>query len=120
VAAAPVASGSAVAVLSPTGPGNQYLYTVSGLNEVLSAGVYWLGTNNTVRNGSLTAVATVAGVLPGAKQSDGVGNFFDGLEDRAFRIYGRLVPEPSGLMLALFGSIVCGCQKRRCTRSARV
>jgi hypothetical protein len=100
-AAAPVVSGSTVATIVPAGPYHQF--SIGGLNQVLPAGVYWLGINNTVTNGIEMTAAHAVGVLPGAKQSDGVTHFFENQPERAFRIYGRAVPEPAGIILVVFG-----------------
>jgi hypothetical protein len=110
-AGAPAASGSSVATIAPAGIGQ--LFTVSGLSQVLPAGVYWLGINNTMRNGDEVSVASATGVLAGAKQSDGLTFFYDGRPERAFRIYGTNVPEPTGSILVLTGMFVGGACRRR-------
>jgi len=106
--AAAIVTGADVATLTATGPADQYLFEIAGLNVVLSAGVeYWLGVHNIVTGNISTTVARVdnpGGGLDAAKQADTVGNDLDypAFENRAFRIHGALVPEPSaGALLGL-------------------
>jgi hypothetical protein len=112
---APIATGTAVATLTPTGPVNQYLFTVTGVNPaniVAPAGTYWLGINNTMRSGTVTTIGEVS-PNGNAKQSDGAGINFDNLPERGFRIYGSAVPEPSGLILALLGLLAAASRRSR-------
>jgi hypothetical protein len=106
---APIASGTATALLTPTGPPNQYLFELGIPDIDLDAGVeYWLGINNTVTGGIHTTTATVGapgGGLDAAKQSDGFLFAFEltSVENRAFRIYGTPIPEPGTATLLGLG-----------------
>jgi hypothetical protein len=112
-AGAPVASGSSVATLTPSSPSNAYLFTVTGLNQPLPAGVYWLGINNTVTNNAITTTYSTTGVLPGARHSDGGTEMFTNRPDRVFRIYGTQVPEPGCALLASLAAISVLSLRRR-------
>jgi hypothetical protein len=116
-AAAPLATGTTAATITPNGPPSvQYLFTVTGvnpLNLVAPPGTYWLGINNTVRNGAITTAAESTHLPRNAKQSDGVTHFFNNYPDRAFRIYGNVVPEPSAAALVFVGVVVIGCRRLR-------
>ena len=102
--AAAIASGTAVASLTPTGPAFQYRFEVAGLSQALTSGVvYWLGISNNVTGNISTTAARVddpGGGLNASKQADGAGNQLDfpGFENRAFRIEGTPVPEPRGAL----------------------
>jgi hypothetical protein len=110
---APDFAGTATAVLSATGPADQYLFTIDGLGLNLDAGIYWLGINNLNTSGIITTVATSDGVLPGAKQADGVSNFFDGVQERAFSVYGKSVPEPTSATILGFVAVGMFVRRRR-------
>jgi hypothetical protein len=56
----PIASGTAVAVLTATGMPDEYRFEVGGLSLALSAGDYWLGISNTLTGFGITTVARVA------------------------------------------------------------
>ena len=115
----PIASGTAVAILTATGPASQFLFEVGGLDISLSTGVeYWLGIHNTVSGVATTTVARVAnpgGGLDAAKTSDGAANDIDfpSFENRAFRIHGTVVPEPSTALLCAAGLVALGARRRR-------
>lgn len=117
---APIASGTALALVTATGPADQFRFEVSGLGIGLSAGVeYWLGTHNSVTADRSTTVARVGnpgGGLDAGKQSDGAGNDLDfpGFENRAFRIQGTLVPEPSTALFVAVGLVVLARRGTRC------
>jgi hypothetical protein len=110
----PVASGSSVATLVPSGAA--HLFTVGGLNQLLPAGVFWLGVNNTTINGQIVTAASASGVLPGARQSDGDTHFFSNIPERAFRIYGNSVPEPTAYVLVCAGVMAGGHLRSRTRR----
>lgn len=114
---APLASGTLVASVSSTGVTDEFLFQVTGLGIALAAGDYWLGISNTVTPFGSTTVARVAdpgGGLDASKQSDGVTDFdYPGLENRAFRIEGTVVPEPTSGALALLGLAGLAWQGRR-------
>jgi hypothetical protein len=108
---APIASGTAAALLSAAGPADLYWFEVSGLAVGLSAGVtYWLGIHNRVSGEISTTVARVdnpGGGLDAAKQSDSAANDIDlpAFENRAFRIHGTVIPEPSTALLFAVGLV---------------
>jgi len=103
----PIASGSGVATLTPTGPADQYRFEIGGLAIALSASTpYWLGVSNVLAGSAITSVARVddpGSGLDHAWQSDGVSDFdYPTLENRAFRVNGLVVAEPAtGGLLAL-------------------
>jgi hypothetical protein len=113
-AGGPMASGSSVAASVPTSGGR--LFTVAGLNQALPAGVFWLGINNNMLNKDVTSPARAAGVLLGARQSDGVSFFFTDVPDRVFRIYGESIPEPDGCTLLIAGVVTSGSLGSRARR----
>ena len=92
---------------------------MGGLAVGLSAGVtYWLGIHNSVSGTIATTVARVGnpgGGLDAAKAGDTAGNDLDfpSLENRAFRIYGTPVPEPSTALLVGFGLVALASVRRR-------
>ena len=99
----PIASGTAVAVLTATGPADPFLSEMSGLGIGLSAGVeYRLGIHSTVSGAAITTVARVGNPgagLDASEMSDGAANDIDfpSLENRAFRIHvtrGGSHPQP--------------------------
>ena len=106
----PIASGTATAVLTPTGPVDQFMFSLSILPIGLAGGVeYWLGINNLVTDDIITTFATVddpGGVLSAVKQGDSETDVFDlhpSYSNRAFRIHG--VPEPSSASMLLIGLV---------------
>jgi hypothetical protein len=113
-AGAPVASGSSVATVSPSS--GAHLFTVTGLSQSLSAGVYWLGINNTVTNNAITFPFGTPGALFGARHSDGVTQLSAGLPDRVFRIYGTQVPEPGCALVASLATVFALNLRRRAVR----
>ena len=114
----PIASGSAVALLTATGPADQFLFEVGGLAIGLSSGVeYWLGIHNTVSGAAITTVARVdnpGGGLDASKMSDGaaIDIDFPSFENRAFRIHGTVVPEPSTALLVAVGLAALATSRR--------
>jgi len=116
---APIASGIAAALLSAAGPADLYWFEVGGLAVGLSAGVtYWLGIHNRVSGEISTTVARVGnpgGGLDAAKQGDTAGNDLDFpiLENRAFRVHGTPVPEPSTILSVGFGLVALAAGRRR-------
>lgn len=119
---APIASGTAVAVLTATGTTDQFLFELSGLGVGLSAGIeYWLGIHNSVTGDRVTTVARVGnpgGGLDAAKHSDGGANDFDfsAFENRAFRVRGSVVPEASTGLLLGSGLTLLAAAGRRARR----
>ncbi len=117
--AAPIASGTAVAILTATGTTNPYRFEVSGLGVGLSAGIeYWLGIHNTVTGDRITTVARVGdpgGGLDAAKASDGAADDLDfpAFENRAFRVRGTPVPEPSTALLVGVGLAPLAASRKR-------
>lgn len=107
LANAPLAAGSAVAALTATGAPDQFEFEIGGLGIALPAGVYWLGVSNELSGAAITSVARVGdpgGGLDASKQSDGVTDLdYPGLENRAFRVEGVVVPEPATAPLLVLG-----------------
>ena len=119
---AAIASGSALAILTPNGPADQFRFEIGGLGIAVSAGVeYWLGISNTLSGGAVTSVTRVdnpGSGLDAAKQSDGVSDLdLPSFENRAFRVEGTVVPEPATGALVGLGIVSLGLARRVRSRS---
>ena len=121
----PIASGTAVALLTATGVENssinsdQFLFEVGGLDVDLAGGtMYWLGNQNIMTGGAGTTMVLVhnpGGGLDAAKVSDAGTYAFDLASNgnRAFRVHGTAVPEPSTALLTAAGFAALASIRRR-------
>jgi hypothetical protein len=124
-AGGPIDSGDAVAVLS-SGDLGSTLFTVTGLDVDLSAGTYWLGTQNELSDpGDITDRFYADGDgLPGFEQSTtGISTRFGSIQptaesgDTAFTIQGS-TPEPAtGLLIVVPMALVGLWRIRRTART---
>ena len=121
-AAGPLVSGTSTG-LNSVDAVNFTLTTITGLNVNLGAGIYWLGIQNNVDNGQITAyISSGTARLGRSSQSDNSGTFFNASNsDASFTVQGNgAVPEPAtwAMMLVGFGGLGAVLRRRRTLVSA--